>query len=50
MRGHGPEPGGRHSTEGGWFGGLDPVNTVFVSLVLVVILATVGYIVWTSVL
>ncbi|KKD06690.1 hypothetical protein [Streptomyces sp. WM6386] len=52
-----PEPDERHaperradrrSAERSVLGGLDPVNTAFVIIILTIILAAVGYIVWTS--
>lgn len=49
-RGHGPERRtDRQSAERAWLGGLDPVNTAFVIIILTIIAAAMGYIVWTSV-
>ncbi|NNN37602.1 hypothetical protein HLK59_46240 [Streptomyces sp. S3(2020)] len=38
----------RRPAERAGIGGLDPVNTAFVIIILTIILAAVGYIVWTS--
>jgi hypothetical protein len=43
--GHAPE---RRPAEGSRRGGLDPVNTAFVIIIVAIILAALGYIVWTS--
>ncbi|MEB8342998.1 hypothetical protein [Streptomyces endophyticus] len=52
-RGHAPERiperfPERQPAERSWVGGLDPVNTAFMIAILAIIVAAVGYIVWTS--